>query len=156
VQFGAAATLTRFYDRTFPYLWNIDLLLSGSVKDDQNGFRLVQQSYVLQPDRSPYEHYLWVGSRIASLPSADRTEQLVGEVAEQILRHSVPSGFFESVEHHDLRTVIHAGQPHVLWSHLKIGAKQDSDAETFRAHFEWLAGERRILIGHCGPHLDLR
>jgi hypothetical protein len=29
VQFGAAATLTRFYDRTFPYLWNIDLLLSG-------------------------------------------------------------------------------------------------------------------------------
>lgn len=56
----------------------------------------------------------------------------------------------------DLRTVTHRDRQHVLWSHLKIGVKQDSDAETFRAHFEWLADERRILIGHCGPHLDLR
>jgi outer membrane protein assembly factor BamA len=50
VQFGGAATLTKFYDDAFPYFWNIDLLLSGSVKDDQNGFRLVQQSHVLRLD----------------------------------------------------------------------------------------------------------
>jgi hypothetical protein len=56
----------------------------------------------------------------------------------------------------DLRTVVHEGRAHVLWAHLKIGMKLDSDAETFRAHFEWLAAEKRILIGHCGPHLDLR
>ena len=56
----------------------------------------------------------------------------------------------------DLRTVVHNGHELVLWAHLKIGVKQDSDAETFRAHFEWLADERRIIIGHCGPHLDLR
>lgn len=56
----------------------------------------------------------------------------------------------------ELRTVVHNGRELVLWAHLKIGVKQDSDAETFRAHFEWLADERRILIGHCGPHLDLR
>jgi Omp85 superfamily domain len=49
-QFGAAATLTRFYDDAEPYLWNIDLLLSASVKDDQSGFRLVQQSHVLRLD----------------------------------------------------------------------------------------------------------
>lgn len=50
LQFGAAVTYTRFFDTAFPYLWNIDLLLSGSVKDDQNGFRLVQQSHVLRLD----------------------------------------------------------------------------------------------------------
>jgi len=49
-QFGAAATLSRFYDQAFPYAWNIDLLLSASVKDDAQGFRLVQQSHVLRLD----------------------------------------------------------------------------------------------------------
>jgi len=48
-QFGGAATLTRFYDRAFPYLWNADLLLSASLKD-ANGIRLVQQSHVLRLD----------------------------------------------------------------------------------------------------------
>ncbi len=50
VQFGGAATLTRFCDGVFPYLWNIDLLLSASAKDDANGLRLVQQSHVLRLD----------------------------------------------------------------------------------------------------------
>jgi hypothetical protein len=50
VQFGGAATYTRFYDQDFPYRWNIDLLLSASVKDDTEGFRLVQQSHVLRFD----------------------------------------------------------------------------------------------------------
>jgi hypothetical protein len=50
VQFGAAATWTRFYDADRPYLWNIDLLLSASVKDDISGLRLVQQSHVLRLD----------------------------------------------------------------------------------------------------------
>jgi hypothetical protein len=50
VQFGGAATLTRFWDKQFPYDWNLDLLLSASIKDDQNGVRLVQQSHVLRLD----------------------------------------------------------------------------------------------------------
>jgi hypothetical protein len=50
VQFGGAATLTHFYDKQFPYDWNLDLLLSASIKDDQNGVRLVQQSHVLRLD----------------------------------------------------------------------------------------------------------
>jgi hypothetical protein len=49
-QFGGAATFTRFYDGAFPYLWNVDLLLSASAKDDSGGFRLVQQSHVLRLD----------------------------------------------------------------------------------------------------------
>lgn len=50
LQFGGAVTYTRFYDGAYPYLWNIDLLLSASVKDDANGFRMVQQSHVLRLD----------------------------------------------------------------------------------------------------------
>jgi hypothetical protein len=50
LQFGGAVTYTRFFDGTRPYLWNVDLLLSASLKDDQNGFRMVQQSHVLRLD----------------------------------------------------------------------------------------------------------
>ncbi len=51
VQFGGAATYTRFYDGAFPYLWNIDLLLSASLKSDTTGnLRLEQQSHVLRID----------------------------------------------------------------------------------------------------------
>jgi hypothetical protein len=49
VQLGGVATLTRFYDQARPYFWNLDLLLSASVKDDQ-GLRVVQQSHVLRLD----------------------------------------------------------------------------------------------------------
>jgi hypothetical protein len=37
--------------------------------------------------------------------------------------------------------------------HLKIGTA-DNAADTLRVHFEWLADEKRIVIGHCGQHLD--
>jgi len=50
VQFGATGTLTRFYDNVFPYLWNIDLLLSGSVKNEEGSLDLIQQSHVLRLD----------------------------------------------------------------------------------------------------------
>jgi hypothetical protein len=49
-QFGVAGTLTRFYDRAFPYAWNIDLLLSASIKDQAGGVNLTQQSHVLRLD----------------------------------------------------------------------------------------------------------
>ncbi len=72
-QFGGAGTLTRFYDGARPYLWNIDLLLSGSVKDDQNGFRLVQQSHVLRLDAPD----LWSGRlRLDARASFQRTINL--------------------------------------------------------------------------------
>lgn len=37
--------------------------------------------------------------------------------------------------------------------HLKIGVK-DSASETIRVHFDWVAEEKLIVIGHCGPHLE--
>jgi hypothetical protein len=51
------------------------------------------------------------------------------------------------------RTFGYRGRDLLMEKHLKIGVK-DSVAETLRIHFEWLADEKRLLIGHCGKHLD--
>jgi uncharacterized small protein (DUF1192 family) len=37
--------------------------------------------------------------------------------------------------------------------HLKIGVA-DNSTDTLRIHFEWIADERKIVIGYCGPHID--
>jgi len=39
-----------------------------------------------------------------------------------------------------------------MMKHLKIGVK-DSPVETIRVHFEWFPEQKKIVIGHCGPHL---
>jgi hypothetical protein len=49
-QFGAAGTLTRYCGQVEPYLWTINLVLSGSVKDDSNGLRFVQQYHIIRID----------------------------------------------------------------------------------------------------------
>jgi len=51
------------------------------------------------------------------------------------------------------RTFEYKGQDILMEKHLKIGVK-DSVAETLRVHFEWVAADRAIVIGHCGKHLD--
>lgn len=42
-----------------------------------------------------------------------------------------------------------------MWKHLKIGVK-DSITETWRCHFEFDADEKKVVIGHCGRHLDFK
>jgi hypothetical protein len=49
LQLGVATSLTRFANGTRPYAWTINLVLSASFKND-NGFRLVQQNYVVALD----------------------------------------------------------------------------------------------------------
>lgn len=91
VQFGAAATLTRFHDNLTPYLWNVDLMLSASLKSDSTGLRLVQQSHVLRLDaphllddrlridvrgsfqRTVDAHYYGIGNATSAAPSNDTT-----------------------------------------------------------------------------------
>lgn len=51
------------------------------------------------------------------------------------------------------RTFPYQGKKVYMERHLKIGVK-DSVAETFRLHFHWDGTARRIVIGHCGKHLD--
>ncbi len=51
------------------------------------------------------------------------------------------------------RTFRYNNEELLMEKHLKHGVK-DSFAETFRIHFEWIADEQVIVIGHCGKHLD--
>ncbi len=51
------------------------------------------------------------------------------------------------------RTFNYLGRDVIMEKHLKYGVK-DSAAETLRIHFEWFAESKRIVIGHCGKHLD--
>jgi len=52
------------------------------------------------------------------------------------------------------RTFTYQGKDIFMDKHLKIGVKP-SDAKTLRMHFEWLPGEQKIIVGHCGKHLKL-
>lgn len=52
-----------------------------------------------------------------------------------------------------LRTFRWNGTDIFMERHLKIGVK-DSAAETLRIHFHWDGACKRIVVGHCGPHLD--
>ncbi|WP_288522456.1 hypothetical protein [uncultured Pseudomonas sp.] len=51
------------------------------------------------------------------------------------------------------RTFDYRGQKIFMDRHLKHGVK-DSIAETLRIHFDWSASEKKLIIGHCGKHLD--
>lgn len=49
-QLGAVATLTRFERGVRPYLWNMDLLFSASVKNGPDGLEMAQQNHLWQWD----------------------------------------------------------------------------------------------------------
>ena len=51
------------------------------------------------------------------------------------------------------RTFAYCGERIQMDKHLKIGTA-DNASDTLRIHFEWIAAEKRIVIGHCGRHLD--
>jgi hypothetical protein len=52
------------------------------------------------------------------------------------------------------RTFDDEGEDRVMLRHLKIGVK-DAVTETIRVHFDWDHQSKKIIIGHCGPHLPL-
>lgn len=53
------------------------------------------------------------------------------------------------------RTFRYKSEDVVMWKHLKIGNK-DSITETWRCHFEFDADEKKVVIGHCGKHLNFK
>ncbi|MCA9628995.1 MAG: hypothetical protein KC766_15050, partial [Myxococcales bacterium] len=53
------------------------------------------------------------------------------------------------------RTFEYDGSQVTMWEHLKIGVK-DSVAETWRLHFCFDSDRKKIIIGHCGKHLDFK
>ena len=64
VQFGVAATFTRFREGVAPYYWNLDVVLSTSVKGDSNGVGFIQQADVLRLDAPDLlDHHLRLDTR---------------------------------------------------------------------------------------------
>ena len=53
------------------------------------------------------------------------------------------------------RTFRHNGEDITMWKHLKIGTK-DSVADTWRCHFHYDDDSKKLVIGHCGKHLDFK
>jgi hypothetical protein len=51
------------------------------------------------------------------------------------------------------RTFSYDGRDIEMMKHLRIGVNENA-IDTIRIHFEWLNDEKKIIIGHCGPHLD--
>ncbi len=52
-----------------------------------------------------------------------------------------------------LRIFTYKGNDYEMMAHLRIGTKE-SVADTLRIHFRWFADEQKIVIGHCGKHLN--
>lgn len=52
------------------------------------------------------------------------------------------------------RTFEYMGESVLMLRHLKIGVA-DSVLDTIRVHFHWDNTQRKIVIGHCGPHLPI-
>lgn len=58
-----------------------------------------------------------------------------------------------STEGKKRRTFPYHGKDILMEKHIKDGVKE-SVADTLRIHFEWISSEKRIIIGHCGKHLN--
>lgn len=54
-----------------------------------------------------------------------------------------------------LRTYTYKGQEIKAFKHLRIGVK-DSTVDTLRIYFHWDSDDKKIVIAHCGKHLDLK
>lgn len=99
--------------------------------------------------------------RLLGLLCTDYYDALIEHRGDQagrgIFGNSFASKESETVEKNQvarrLRTFDYKGKPCEMMRHLKIGIK-DSLHETFRAHFHWDHDDRKLVLGHCGRHLD--
>lgn len=77
--------------------------------------------------------------------------------AKQVFGNAFAARESETVESNaqacKLRTFEYNGEPVLMLRHLKIGRK-DSASKTIRVHFHWDAASSKVVVGHCGPHLD--
>lgn len=76
-------------------------------------------------------------------------------IAKQVFGEAFAAREAESISKQGIkrRTFPYNGQQVEMFKHLRIGIK-DSASETLRIYFYWDAKDQRIVIGHCGKHLD--
>lgn len=116
---------------------------SSAKESDRGGFRQGEKSfYLLQKLATEY----W--QQLADGKSDQQAKTVFGQNAYAANEASALSN-----DGKRRRTFSYRGREFLMEKHLKHGVK-DSLAETLRVHFEWLAHEKKILVGHCGKHLD--
>jgi len=117
---------------------------NGSAKEsDRGGFRQGAKAFeLLQKLATDY----W--QQLADGKSDQHAKAVFGQNA-----YSANEASALSNDGKRRRTFSYRGREFLMEKHLKHGVK-DSLAETLRVHFEWLAHEKKIIVGHCGKHLD--
>lgn len=121
----------------------LDSAFDSAKDSDRGGFRYGSKAFELLKKLS--EEY-WVS--------------LAGGKGDQQARIIFGNNAFASKESETLtsegrirRTFNYLGRDILMETHIRHGYK-DSFAETLRIHFEWLADEKKLVIGHCGKHLN--
>lgn len=117
--------------------------MDSARESDRGGFRHGHRAYsLLATFAEPYWQALASGN------------------GDQIAKACFGTNAFSSNEGEGLtpegnrrRTFTYDGTAYRMIKHLKYGVK-DSLADTLRIHYEWIAQEKRLVIGHCGKHLD--
>lgn len=121
----------------------LDTCLASAKESDRGGFRLGQKAFeLLNALATGYWQALSAGKGDQQAKAAFGHNAFAANEAETL-----------SKEGKRLRTFAYRGRDIVMEKHLKHGVK-DSKAETLRIHFEWLADERKLVVGHCGKHLN--
>lgn len=121
----------------------LDTAWASAKESDRGGFRHGAKAYELL---SKLATDYW--QALADGKSDQQAKSIFGQNA-----YSANEASTLSNDGKRRRTFVYRGSDLLMEKHLKHGVK-DSLAETLRVHFEWLAGERKIVIGHCGKHLD--
>lgn len=146
-----------------------------SIKAKPTLQKVVELLATLFPDR-----LIFLETAVASAKESDRNGFRLGEKACELL-HTLATDYWRALadgkgdqhaksffghnafasneasslsnEGKRLRTFPYRGREFVMEKHLKHGVK-DSKAETLRIHFEWFQNEKKLVIGHCGKHLN--
>jgi hypothetical protein len=121
----------------------LDSAFDSAKDSDRGGFRYGSKAFeLLSKLMTEYREALAEG----------KGEQIAKDVFGQNA-YSNNEGSALSKDGRRRRTFSYRGRDFLMEKHLKHGVK-DSLAETLRVHFEWFANEQKIVIGHCGKHLD--
>ena len=121
--------------------------------------KILPEAWTSARESSAFKHGEKLFSLLHSLATGYWTDLCAGkpdQVARKIFGAAYAAKESEGVSGNKgakkKRTFTVDGQECMMEKHLKIGNK-DSAAETIRVHFEWFAERKRIVIGHCGPHI---
>ncbi len=121
----------------------LDTAMSAAKESDRNGFKFGEKACeLLHTLATDYWQALVDGK------GDQHAKAVFGQNAFAANEASVLSN-----DGRRLRTFSYRDRDFVMEKHLKHGVK-DSKAETLRIHFEWIPGERKLVIGHCGKHLN--